>query len=535
MSEGSEGSATKLSRAPAFLVGLGILASRITGLVRQSVFAHYFGTSEAAAAFSAALKIPNFLQNLFGEGVLSASFIPVYAGLRSRGQEQEADRAAGAVASLVALLTAVIVLAGMLATPLLVELIAGGLNAETKALTVRLVRILFPGVGLLVLSAWCLGVLNSHGRFLLSYAAPVLWNGAIIVALVAYGRRTTSLGDLAVITAWGAVIGSALQLAVQIPSVWKLAPGLRFAIDTASAQVRTVARNFGPVFVGRGVVQISGLIDLRIASAIGAAALASVSYAQVLYMLPVSLFGMAVSAAELPAMSRAQGDETAIASQLRARLERAVRHMALFVIPSMVAFLALGDVIAAALFQRGRFTAADTNYVWGILAGAAVGLLGATLARLYASTFYALGDTKNPLRFAIVRVVLGTVLGVFFALYLPDLLGIDPLWGATGLTLAGGLVAWVEFALLRGRLGQRIGSSALSGGTLGKLMAAALIAAAAGYGIKLAVADFHPVARAVLVLGPFGLLYFALASAFGVGESRDLVGRILTRIRGRSK
>src|SRR5579871_4984571 len=160
----------------AFLVAAGIFLSRIAGLVRERVFAHYFGNSDAADAFKAAFRIPNFLQNLFGEGVLSASFIPVYAGLLAREDEEEARKTAGAVASLLALTTSHIVLIGVLATPYLIDAIAPGFHGDKRELTIRLVRILFPGAGLLVLSAWCLGVLNSHHRFFASYTAPVAWN-----------------------------------------------------------------------------------------------------------------------------------------------------------------------------------------------------------------------------------------------------------------------------------------------------------------------------------------------------------------------
>ena len=170
------------------MVAAGILLSRIIGLVRNRVFAHYFGTSDAADAFNAAFRIPNFLQNLFGEGVLSASFIPVYAGLRARGDEAEARLVASAIAALLGLATAVLVLVGILFTPWLIAAIAPGFTGEKREVTIRLVRILFPGAGLLVLSAWCLGVLNSHRRFFLSYSAPVLWNLAIIASLIAFGR-----------------------------------------------------------------------------------------------------------------------------------------------------------------------------------------------------------------------------------------------------------------------------------------------------------------------------------------------------------
>src|SRR4030095_11047516 len=212
----------------ASLVALGILLSRLTGLVRQRVFAHYFGLqSDAADAFMAAFRIPNFLQNLFGEGALSASFIPVYAALLATREDHEASRVAGAVAAILALATSVLVLIGVIATPLLIAAIAPGFHGAKRDLTIALVRILFPGAGLLVLSAWCLGVLNSHRRFLLSYTAPVLWNVAMIATLLFWGART-ALPELAWLLAWGSVAGSALQFAVQLPVIMKLVPGLNF-------------------------------------------------------------------------------------------------------------------------------------------------------------------------------------------------------------------------------------------------------------------------------------------------------------------
>jgi len=184
----------------AFFVGAGILISRVVGLIRQRIFAHYFGSSAEGDAFSAAFRIPNFLQNVFGEGALSASFIPVYAKLLAQNDEKEAARVANAIFSILVLVTAIIVLIGVLATPYIVTLIAAGFEEERRALTITLVRIFFPGAALLVLSAWCLGVLNSHHRFFISYTAPVAWNAAIIAALVFFGKRMdlASLAAMAV-------------------------------------------------------------------------------------------------------------------------------------------------------------------------------------------------------------------------------------------------------------------------------------------------------------------------------------------------
>jgi putative peptidoglycan lipid II flippase len=325
----------------ALLVAAGILLSRVMGLVRERVFAHYLGNSLAAGAFKAALRIPNFLQNLFGEGVLSASFIPVYAGLLGKGEREEAQRVAGGVFGLLALATGVLTAGGVLATPLLVDGIAPGLEGEVRALTIQLVRILFPGVGLLVMSAWCLGILNSHGRFFLSYAAPVLWNLALIGTLLGLGGRLPEEG-LVVALAWGAVAGSFLQFGVQLPEVLRLLGRLRPAVRAAEPGVRRVVRSFGPVVVGRGVVQLSAYVDTALASLLSARALSALTYAQTLYLLPVSLFGMSVSAAELPEMARATGDLERANERVRERLKAGSLRIGFLVIPSAAALLLRG-------------------------------------------------------------------------------------------------------------------------------------------------------------------------------------------------
>ena len=508
----------------AALVATGILLSRIAGLVRQHFLARYLGLSDAADAFTAAFRIPNFLQNLFGEGVLSASFIPVYARLLAEGDEREASRVAGAVASVLALLTSILVLVGVLATPLLIDLIAPGFVGEKRELTIRLVRILFPGAGLLVLSAWCLGVLNSHRRFLLSYSAPIAWNVAIIIALAVAGRSDLP-PQLAVVAAWASVVGSALQFLVQLPTVLRLVPRLPLSLDTRSKHVRQVGASFWPVFIGRGVVQISAYVDTLIASFLPAGAVAALTNAQVLYTLPVSLFGMAISAAELPVMSSATGESDERSRYLRGRLEGGLRRIAFLVIPSAMAFLAFGDVLAGGLFQAGRFTRADSLYVWGILAGSAVGLLASTLGRLYASTYYALRDTRTPLRFAIVRVILTTVLGAAFAFWGPRLAGVDLKWGAAGLTASAGIAGWVEFSLLRRTLSRRIGATPLDAGYVVRLWLAAAMGAAVVWGVKYLVGLRHPLVLLVVTVVPYGVVYFAVAGALGVREGREVFRR----------
>jgi putative peptidoglycan lipid II flippase len=515
----------------AFLVASAILLSRIAGLVRGRALAHFFGISYIADAFGAALRIPNILQNLFGEGVLSASFIPVYAKLVAQGEKDESGRVAGAVFSILALVTSILVLAGVLATPWLIALIAPGFHGETRRLTIQLVRVFFPGVGLLVLSAWCLGILNSHRKFFLSYASPVLWNAAIIAALIAFGRRT-GLSQLAVVAAWASVVGSGLQFLVQLPLVLRLAPGIRFFFGAISGNVRAVVRSFVPVFIARGVVQLSAYVDAFLASFLPTGAVAALLNAQTLYLLPISLFGMSISVAELPAMSSALGSEQEVATTLRERIAVSTRRIGFFVVPSAVAFFALGDVIAGAIYQGGAFTHRDTNYVWAILAGSAVGLVASTVGRLYSSAYYALRDTRTPLRFAVIRVALTTVLGCFCALppHLPlltQILGIDPRWGAAGLTASAGFSAWVEFLLLRGGMNRRIGPAEFPLAYFARLWAAAGISALLAWGVRLTLPPQHPIVSALLVLAPYGAAYLALTAMMGIDQAAALVRRLL--------
>jgi len=518
----------------AALVAAGILLSRLAGLIRQSVFGHFLGTSDAADAYNAAFKIPNFLQNLLGEGVLSASFIPVYAALRAGGREDEARKVAGAVAGLLSLVTTVFTLIGVLATPWLIDAIAPGFTGAKRELTILLVRIFFPGTALLVLSAFCLGVLNSHHKFFLSYAAPVVWSAAQIAALI-LGGRGLRLGpaDLAVVTAWGAVAGALLQVLVQVPAVLALLGGrLRLSLGRASAHVREVVRSFLPVVAGRGVVQLSAYIDNVIASWLPSGMVAALAYAQTLYTLPVSLFGMSISAAALPSMSAAQGT----GEKLREQLVSGLRAIAFPVVPSVVAFLAFGDVAVAALFRGGRFGPQDVRDVWFILAGSTIGLLAATCARLYSSTFYALRDTRTPLKYASLRVLLTGALGVLCGLWLPRALHLDPKLGAVGLTASAGVAGWVEFALLRRGVARRVGKADLPAGLLVRLWGAALGAGAAGIGVRFLLAGLPAtrlaaVAKAAAVFGCFGGVYLLLALVLEVPEASAAVQRARRMLR----
>jgi putative peptidoglycan lipid II flippase len=311
--------------------------------------------------------------------------------------------------------------------------------------------------------------------------------------------------------------------------VLRVAPDLRLSFDLASEHVRTVGRNFMPVFIGRGVVQLSAYIDALLASLLPTGAVTGISNAALLYTLPVSLFGVSVAASELPAMSGAATLDESGAQAVRARLDAGLRRIAFFVVPSSVMFLALGDVVAGAVLQTGRFTHADAQYVWAILAGSSIGLVASTLGRLYSSTCYALRDTKTPLRYALVRVTVTTVLGYLCAIPLPHLLGVDAGWGAAGLTGSAGVAGWIEMLLLRRSLKARIGSTGMPAAYLAALWFAAIAGAAVGWGVKLVLPPVHPVIEAVAVLGPYGLTYFGATLGLGIPEASATVRRVVRR------
>ena len=508
------------------LVAAGILLSRIAGLVRERALAHFLGVLPEADAFRAALRIPNFLQNLFGEGVLSASFIPVYSRLLAKSDLRTANRVASVVGSLLALVTSLLVVLGIFSTPYLIDAIAPGFTGETRELTIRLVQILFPGVGALVMSAWCLGILNSHGRFFLSYSAPVLWNLFIIVGLFIFGS-TKSLANLVVYVAWSSVLGSLAQLLVQIPTVLNLSRRLRFSLNLRSPSVRSVLINFVPVFFSRGIVQLSAYIDNVLASLLPSGSVALLNCAQTIGLLPVSLFGMSISAAELPAMSKAlAGDQTVVLGELAKRLSAALRRMAFFVIPASTSFFVFGDTLAGLLYQSGRFTRADTLFVWALLIGSGVGLVASTSGRLCSSAFYALRDTRTPLRFAIVRVILTISLGYLFAFPIPKLLNLPPSWGLAGLPASAGVAGWVEFLLLRGALRKRVGLFSVPVSLLAQLWGIALASAAISYPLKLWI-TVHPAIAGLVILPFYAVLYLVGAHCFRIPEAGALFSRFI--------
>lgn len=523
------------------VVSFAVLASRIAGFVRERLFAHYLGNGVAAGAFRAALRIPNLLQNLFGEGALSASFIPVYARLIAEGREKDARKLAHAVGTLMCLLLSVLAVLGSTFAPAFVDVIAPGFEGEAKRLAGQLVTMLFPATAMLAASAWCLGVLNSHRRFVISYTAPVLWNVPIILALVYFGRIRTAggataenLAALSIDLGWAFVVGSALQLLVQVPSTWKLLDGIRPSFAWRMPEVRKVLGNFVPALMTRGVSQVSAYVDQILASYLGAAMVAAIGYAQTLLLLPVSLFGVAVASAELPELSSVVGTDEERKARIRERVAIASRRLHFLVWPSVMAFFLLPRTTVATLYQTGRFGADSTAEVAWILVAGSIALLPSTLSRLYASTFWATGNVRFPANVAIGRVGFSALFGWLAVFPLRARFGWTGAHAASALVAASSVAACIEFVVLRTALRRRMGRWEVSFAFLARVVVAAVMAVALGHAVRWSLEGrLGPGPRGLLILGVFGAAYGALAIAFGVPEAMQIGRKVLGKLRRR--
>jgi putative peptidoglycan lipid II flippase len=442
---------TRARVRPAASVGAGILISRITGLARDVAIAAFLGTRFAADAYWAAIKIPNIIRNLLGEGTLSAAFVPVYTehlGAPETAVPDRGRRLARSVLGGVIVTAALLSALGVLLAPWITGLLLAAADEPTRVLTTRLVRILFPMSGVLVVAAWFLGVLNSHGRFFLPFAAPALWNlsqiGGLILAAGAGAERTAE------VLAWSALVGSFVQLAVQVPAALRLSGVRRPGLEWSHEPVRRVARNSLPVISSQGVLQISSLVDIALAALAGSGAMAALGYAQRLAYLPISLFGISVAAAALPAMSR-----EATGPALRRRLVNGWFQVLFFVLPAAVVFLLFGDLVVRVVYERGEFDARSAALVTAVLGAYALGLVAASSVKLFASGFHALQDTATPMRIAVVSVAVGVLASASLTLWMRAA-GYGAL-AATGLALGSAIGSWLNLALLWVTLRRRIG------------------------------------------------------------------------------
>jgi len=464
--------------------------------------------------------------------------VPVYARLVAQGRNAEAGRVAGALFALLLALAATVSLLGLLLAPGIVAILTPGFTGARRELMIGAIRLLFPMVGFLVLSAWALSILNSHRKFFVPYVAPVLWNAAIIAGLL-ISRRHHDLDAVLSAAAWGALIGGVLQFVIQLPWVLRVNREIRINTAVRDPGVVTAMKNAGPAILGRGVVQLSGYIDLMLASLLAVGAVARLRYAQTLYMLPFSLIAASIAAVELAEMSREGTDLAAV----RARAESATRRVAFLIVPSALACMALGGPLVTLVYQGGAFTAAEVPIVWLILAVFAVGMLVSTQSRIYQSALAAMHDTATAARIAIVRIVVATLVSMVAILVLEPVkigggwsfhtalqewhVGNAPL-GPVGIALGSSCGAWIEWLLLRRSLTGKLGHLGHVRDAWSKSLLASAIAAVIALAIYLATSHAK-ILFSVLAVGTYGVAYLAAAYAMRLPEARGLMRRVLER------
>src|SRR5262245_54785177 len=427
--------------------------SRILGLLRDQVFAAWFGAGTAADAFNMAFRVPNLVRDLFAEGAMSASFVPTFTQWR----EREGDDAAWALgrqlmSTLLAVLLGLCALGWIFAPQLLGAMAGGFAQVPGKlALTVTLTRIMLPFLPAVALAAAAMGMLNARGVFFLPALAPALLNLGMIVFGLSLIPVCRAVGwPVISAMALGVVLGGVLQFACQLPALHRLGFRMRFEIPTWHPGVRRVALLMLPATVGLAATQLNIFVSQAIASSFREGSVSWLQYAFRLMQLPIGLFGVAVGTVSLPALSRAAARRDV--PGLKATLSESVRLVFLLTVPSALFLAVMARPIIALLFQHGRFHALDTVATGDALVMYCVGLPAFAAVGIFTRAFYAQGDTRTPVRATFIAVGVNLALNLLFVGPLASL-GL----AHRGLALATSVTSLLNLGQLAFRLRSRIG------------------------------------------------------------------------------
>ncbi|MBN1949460.1 MAG: murein biosynthesis integral membrane protein MurJ, partial [Candidatus Cloacimonetes bacterium] len=419
-------------------MSLGVLISRVFGLIRDIVMTNYFGTSYAADAFQAAFQIPNLLRKLFGEGALSAAFVPIYNEIGIKRGFAAQFKFAVNVLSFLTTILLIICLLGIILAPWLVRLLAPGFNEITYLLALKLVRIMFPYLMLIGLSSTLISILNSHDYYFIPGLTSAFLNVAMFGSLLIFINLTgeTDLARLAVVWSWGVVLGGILQTVVNFPLLARI--GYRFGINfrTGSEALKALWQRFIPGAVGLAIRQINLAVDLILASLLVTGSLAALNYGNRLMQLPLGIFGVSAGVAVLPLFSRQiAGREWKTLSE---NLRFALVAVTFIMLPLTAVIAGLGEDVVRIVFQRGAFDQTSLIMTNRALVCYALGLVFFSVNRILIPVFYANGDTLTPVRISVVIVVLNIVLNLILMQFLQH----------AGLALATSLSALVQTFLL---------------------------------------------------------------------------------------
>jgi putative peptidoglycan lipid II flippase len=515
------GAANRAVARAAAVVGAATLASRVLGFVRDLVVARAFGAGPLTDAFFVAFRLPNLLRRLVAEGALSSAFIPVFTEYVTTRRREDTREMLRAVIGDMALLLGGLSVLGVLGAPLVVRMMAPGFFGDPVlgALTVRLTRLMFPYLFLVGLAAMAMGILNAHRHFLLPALSPVALNVGIIgAALWLAPHLDEPVTGLAI----GVLVGGAGQVLLQLPALARHGVPVRPALALRHPAVRRIVGLMAPVAVGQSATQVGTLINTVIASFLSAGSVSYLYYADRLVEFPLGIFGIAIATAVLPTLSEqaARRDTRAV----RETLSFALRLAAFVSLPAAVGLLVLREPIVRVLYEHGRFGPAETAGTAAALAMYALGLVGFTGAKIGAQAFYALGDTRTPMRVSVGAVALNCALAAALA---------GPL-GHAGLALATSVAATGHATLLVILLRQRLGGEPIPHARHAWLRIVAVSAALAA-GLAALVWLWPPPVGAVaegtwlaIVIAGAGGGYLVAHRALGSDEARlatDMLGR----------
>lgn len=439
------------------IVSLAVMASRVLGLVRDQVFAVFFGAGFHYDAFLTAFRIPNLLRDLFAEGALSAAFVTTFTQVFETKGEKEAVRLSNRVATLLIIVITGISLIAWWHAPAIVEVLAPGFFAVPgKAdLTIKLTRIMIPFLLLIALSAQAMGILNARNYFGIPALASAFFNIGSIVGGLLLGFVLGPAFGLSAIEgmAYGTLIGGFLQFAVQWPSLIRAGFSYRPMISISDPGMRQIIRLMGPAVIGTAAVQINVFVNTNFASSIidpatGAVANGPVSwlsYAFRFMQFPIGVFGVAIATAALPPLSRSSAQQDY--DEFRRTLVHALALVFVLCVPSAIGLAVLGRPIVALIFEHGRFTAFDTMQTGNALAAYAFGLAGYAAVKVLSPAFYALGDARTPM-----LISLGSIAVNYFL----NALLVGP-FGHVGLAFSTSAVALINFVLLALFIRRRLG------------------------------------------------------------------------------
>ena len=482
------------------VIGAATMTSRVLGLVRDQVLAYFFGAGDAMDAFRIAFRIPNVLRDLFAEGAMSAALVPSFTRAFAASDRTQAWRLASNVINFLLLVSSAVALAGILFARPLVELYAGGFSSVPGKLelTVLLTRIMFPFLPVIAVAAVFMAILNSRRHFFIPALSPAMFNVATIAAAVIFVPAAPSMGiNPIVIIACATLAGGLGQVLLQWPTA--IGEGFRYraGLDARDPWLGDILRLMLPGVAGLAALQVNLLVNSWLAASLGTGAVSWLDYAFRLMYLPIGLFGISIATASLPSIAghAAQQDDRGV----RRDISSGLRMMLMLNVPAMAGLIALAGPIVSLIFQRGMFTAADTNATAAALACYAPGLVGYSVVKLISPAFYAMGDSRVPLMASGVSIASNIGLNVIL---------VGPL-GHCGLALGtaiaallnSGVLLWLVRTKLGGLDGHRLSVA------LVKITIASLSMAFAAYHVeRLLHVPFAGTAAVTQMLRVFGAI-----------------------------